>query len=477
MSGASCARPADCYINSTFLLKIILDRTTQPFPPVIKPTMRLSLSPTPLLLRWLTAWTLFGLIPAFRPEFTGYWLLAGGLLLIITVRDACSFPLRSPLLVKRRLPPALPLGAWQPIRLRFNNPSNQTVTLTVFDHYPTAAADCADLPQQITVDANGWAELTYRLRPVVRGEWTFAPVQIWRASPQGLWQFDDRLGEPAIVRVYPDFAAIACYIRLASEQRQSLMGIHQRRRRGEGQNFHQLREYRIGDSLRQMDWNATARTRKLIAREYQDERNQTVLFLLDCGRRMRAQDDDLSHFDHALNALILLAYVALRQGDAVGVQSFGGDPRWLTPHPGTGRLTSLINAVYDLQPTLEPPDYAEMAQLTLTRQRKRALIVLLTNLRDEDQDDLRSAIALLSRRHLVLIANLREPVLDQLLTQPIDDLPQAQLYATTCHYLLQRERVQEELRHLGGIVLDVPPHRLPAAMVNQYLHLKSGGKL
>lgn len=439
--------------------------------------MRLSLSPTPLLLRWLTGWTLLGLTPAFQPELTGYWLLAGGLLLIMAVGDACRLHLQPPPHVERRMPPALPLGTWQPIRLRFNNPSRQSITLTAFDHYPTAAADCADLPQSLTVDANSWAELTYRLRLVVRGEWTFAPVQIWLTSPQGLWQRDDSLGEPATVRIYPDFAAIARYIRLASEQREAVMGIHQRRRRGEGQSFHQLREYRIGDSLRQIDWKATARTRKLIAREYQEERQQTVLFLLDCSRRMRAQDDDLSHFDHALNALILLAYIALRQGDAVGVQSFGGEQRWLAPRAGSGRLTPLINTLYDLQPTLGPPDYAEMAHLTLTRQRKRALIVLLTNLRDEDQDDLRPAISLLRRRHLVLIANLREPVLDELLIQPIHNLPQAQLYATVCHYQLQRERVQQELRHLGGMVLDTLPHRLPAAMVNQYLDLKRSGRL
>ncbi len=103
--------------------------------------------------------------------------------------------------------------------------------------------------------------------------------------------------------------------------------------------------------------------------------------------------------------------------------------------------------------------------------------MLLTNLRDEDQDELRPAVALLRRRHLVLIANLREPVLDALLTRPIHDLAQAQAYATTCHYLLRRERVQEELRQQGGIVLDVPPDKLPAAMVNQYLDLKRGGRL
>lgn len=438
--------------------------------------MGFSLSPTPLLLRGLTGWTLLGLIPAFWPEWLAYWLSIGGLLLVAAAWDAWALAIRPAPLIERLVAPALPLGAWQAVRLRITNPQEQPATLTVFDHYPTAA-DCADLPQRLTVQPGGWMELCYRLRPVVRGAWTFAPVQAWLESPRGLWRRDDRLGEPTTVRVYPDFAAIVRYIRLTADQREALLGIHRRRRRGEGHTFLQLREYRIGDSLRQIDWKATARTRKPIAKDYQDERNQTVLFLLDCGRRMRAQDDDLSHFDHALNAMILLAYVALRQGDAVGVQSFGGERRWLAPRAGPGALTPLINGIYDLQPTLEPPDYAEAAHRTLTRQRKRALIVLLTNLRDEDQDDLRPAIALLSRRHLVLIANLREPVLDDWLAQPIHDLPQAQLYATICHYLLQRERVQEELRHMGSIVLDVPPQRLPAAMVNQYLDLKRGGRL
>ncbi|MFZ1643442.1 MAG: DUF58 domain-containing protein [Candidatus Contendobacter sp.] len=437
----------------------------------------MNLSPAPRLLHGLAGWTLLGLLPAFQPDLTVFWLLAGGLLLAVATRDALILRRRPLLSVERFVPHAMPLGVWRAIRLRVVNPQAQAATLTLFDHYPTAAAEVADLPQRLTVVAGGWAEIRYRLHPVVRGEWSFAPVQVLLESPHGLWQRDDRLGESETVRIVPNFAAIARYIRLTANRREALMGIHRRRRRGEGQTFLQLREYRIGDSLRQIDWKATARTRKLIAMDYQDERNQTVLFLLDCGRRMRAQDDGLSHFDHALNALILLAYVALRQGDAVGLQSFGGERRWLAPRAGPGMLTTLINGVYDLQPGLEPPDYAEAAKRALARQRKRALIVLLTNLRDEDQDELRPALALLGRRHLVLVANLREPVLDELLARPIHDLPRAQVYAATCHYLLRREQVQEELRRQGGIVLDTPPDQLPAAMVNQYLDLKRGGRL
>jgi uncharacterized protein (DUF58 family) len=437
----------------------------------------MNLSPAPRLLRGLAGWTLLGGLPAIWPELTGFWLLAGGLLLAVAAWDALLLRRHAPLTMERGVAPALPLGVWRTVRLRVVNPQAEPAVLTVFDHYPAAAAEVADLPQRLTVAGGGWAELHYRLRPVTRGEWAFAPAQILLESPHGLWRRDDRLGESETVRIVPNFAVIAQDIRLTTDRREALLGIHRRRRRGEGQTFLQLREYRIGDSLRQIDWKATARTRKLIARDYQDERNQTVLFLLDCGRRMRAQDDELSHFDHALNAMILLAYVALRQGDAIGLHTFGGERRWLAPRSGPGMLTTLINGVYDLQPGLEPPDYAGAVQQALIRQRKRALIVLLTNLRDEDQDELRPAVALLRRRHLVLIANLRERILDELLARPIHDLAQAQAYATVCHYLLCRERVQEELRRQGDIVLDVPPAKLPAAMVNPYLDLKRSGRL
>lgn len=125
----------------------------------------------------------------------------------------------------------------------------------------------------------------------------------------------------------PDFARLYGAELMAVDHWLNQIGVRGGQRRGLGLEFHQLREFRDGDTLRQIDWKATARKRTPIAREYQDERDQQILFLLDCGRRMRSQDGDLSHFDHALNASLLLAYVALRQGDAVGAMTFAGDDR------------------------------------------------------------------------------------------------------------------------------------------------------
>lgn len=136
-----------------------------------------------------------------------------------------------------------------------------------------------------------------------------------RGSPWRLWVKRQLARVPGSVRIYPNFASIAGFTLHALENRIQLMGIRRRQRRGEGLEFRQLRDYQQGDMLRQIDWKATSRRGKPISREYQEERDQQVLFLLDCGRRMRALDGETAHFDHCLNALLLVAYVALRQGD------------------------------------------------------------------------------------------------------------------------------------------------------------------
>ena len=175
----------------------------------------------------------------------------------------------------------------------------------------------------------------------------------------------------------PGLRSNCAYTWLATDNRLSQIGVLQRRRRGQGLEFHQLRDYRQDDSPRQIDWSATARARRLIAREYQDKRDQQIVLVLDCGQRMRARDGAMSHFDHALNALLLLAYVALRQGDAVGVGTFAHDrPRFLPPRKSIATVSALMHGLFDLQPSLQTPDYLGAATALGRRLTKRALIVI-----------------------------------------------------------------------------------------------------
>ncbi len=379
--------------------------------------------------------------------------------------------------VQRQLGSKLPLSRWSEVRLSLQHSGRHPCRVGVFDHVP-AGIGCDSFPRTVTLQPGYSSELSYRLRPLQRGHFRFSACELQLPSPLGLWQ-DRRLLElTSETRVYPDFARLHGAELMAVDDWLSQLGVRQQPRRGLGTEFHQLREFRDGDVLRQIDWKATSRKRTPIVREYQDERDQQIIFLLDCGRRMRSQDGELAHFDHALNASLLLAYVALRQGDAVGLGTFASaQPRFLPPAKGSAQLGALLNTVYDLQSTQQPADYATAISQLLARQKRRALVVLISNLRDDEDEELLASLKRLGRQHLVLLASLREEVLDRLRRQPVEGFDQALTYCGTIGYLNARNNLHERLLAHGVPLLDVRPSELGPELVSRYLAWKKAGVL
>ena len=435
--------------------------------------------PTLRLLRLLGAWFLLGLGVSVWTRWMPLWWILGGCLSLALVVDFFLSLWPKHLTWERDLPASLALGEWREVRVELRNPSRFALVMDLFDHHPEDF-ESRGLPARHTVPAKGFLIQPYQVRPTARGPRAFGPIQVRIATRLGLWARTLNLPAPFSVKVFPNFAAVARYALLATDQRLSMLGILKRPRRGEGLDFHQLREYREGDTLRQVDWKASARSHKLISREYQDERDQQVVFLLDCGRRMKPLDEvggvTLGHFDQALNALFLLSFVALKQGDAVGVATFAADrPRTLAPHKGLTTLEHLFQNLFDLQPTAHAPDYLAAAEAFLKQYRKRSLVILMTNLRDEDDSTLLPALELLRGRHLVILANLREGAVDALLTQPVADFEAALDHAAAHDYMAHRAELFRRILHGGTRVLDVNPTKLPTALVNRYLELKASG--
>lgn len=435
--------------------------------------------PTLRLLRLLGAWTLLGLGASIWVKAMPLWWASTGILALALVVDALLSLWPKGLEAEREIPASLALGEWREVRVRLCNPSRFSLGIELFDHHPSDF-ESRGLPARHRLPAGGFLEQPYHVRPTTRGPRAFGPVQVRMSTFLGLWARTLKLPAPFPVKVFPNFAAVARYALFATDQRLSMLGILKRPRRGEGMDFHQLREYREGDTLKQVDWKASARSRKLISREYQDERDQQVVFLLDCGRRMKSLDElngsALGHFDQALNALFLLAFVALKQGDAVGVATFAEDrPRTLAPHKGLATLEHLFQNLFDLHPTTHASDYLGAAEAFLRQFRKRSLVILLTNLRDEDDATLLPALQLLRGRHLVILANLREGVVDALLAQPVMNFEAALDHAAAHDYLAHRTDLFQRLLHGGTSVLDVSPPKLPTALVNRYLELKASG--
>ena len=283
-------------------------------------------------------------------------------------------------------------------------------------------------------------------------------------------------------RVYPDFAQVARYAWLAGDRRLQEIGIKTYQQRGEGTDFKQLAEYRYGDPVRHIDWKATLRLRKPILREFQNERDQCVhaadrLRPAHARGRPRRTASAAAHFDQVLNAVMLLTYVALKQGDAVGAMTFGtppGEERWFAPRKGAHALNALMGELYAVQPTPTHSDYVSAAQDLLRRQRKRALVIVITNFRDEDCERAGAGAAaapLAASRAAGQPARARCRRADRAAARHVDaalDIASAHLYEQSRRDAFNRMAARDAL------MVDAEPQRLGIELVNRYQRGKTG---
>ncbi len=390
---------------------------------------------------------------------------------------------RAPLRLERRLPQAFAVGAPVTIQLGLDNPGELPYAGELFDA-ADPSLEMPGMPLAFAVGARQRQLLEFRLLPTRRGLKRFEPAQIRLHSRLGLIDWRLRVGDTEERRVYPNFAQQAQLAWLVSDQRLGALGLAPVRRRGTGTDFDQLVEYRPGDPVRHIDWKATQKHQRPIVRRFQDERDQSVLFLLDCGRRMRADDSEqgigATHFDQCLNAVMLLAFVALGAGDAVGAMTFGTPPgaeQSFAPRKGRRTLNALMAGLSDVEPTATFSDYERAAADLFRRQRKRALLVLITNCRNEDAANLGAALKLLRTRHLVVLANLREQIVGQIADQPLRSPDSALEAAAALAYAQQRLDMLRRFAQGGVLMIDCEPKRLGVELVRRYTILKGAGAL
>lgn len=432
--------------------------------------------PTNATLGLTLFWALLGLAVSWFPGQASTWWLVGGLFGLVLLVDAVRLRLRSPLVVTRRLPGRFALGEPGEVRITLTNAADDPVELQVFDGIP-AGASAPTMPWEGSVPAKREIKVYHPVKLMERGEMTFSPVQVLTKSEWSFWKRLTLHGGFEQVKVYPNYEPVVRFALLAMQHRESPMGIVRRPRAGTSREFQQLRDYRDGDSFAQIDWKATSRRQSLISRAYEEQRNQSVVFLVDTGRRMRAMDGKLPQFDYCLNAMLLVSHVALRQGDQVGVQSFGGTNRWLPPMKGLHAMPVLLNHLYDFQTTPEPSDFSGAVQQLMAHQRRRSLIVVLTNLRGEDGKELIPALQVLASKHLVLLASLRESSVDEARETTVVTFSDALRFTAADRYVAERREVLAELSARGILTLDTTAQLLPISLANRYLDIKAAGRL
>ena len=402
-------------------------------------------------------------------------LAVDALIVLVALVDLATLIGSKSFRVGRKAGSVCSLGEPFTVELTLENLGGSGRVLRLRDDVPeTMAADPADFVAK--VPRRGRAYLNYKVTPRRRGSYEFGRVDALVSSRLGLWQRSVHWPVSTLVKVYPDIRQIGRYTLLARRDKLSAIGVRRSRRLGTDNEFERLRDYADGDEPRHLDWKATARRRKLTVRAHQANQSQRIIFLIDCGRMMAGDTGGgLSPLDHAFNAMLMLAHVALLRGDQVGLLAYSDRIRaYVPPGGGATRINRLVHAVHDVFPELVEPRH-DRAFVELERRcRKRSLVVLMTNVFDDVNarqvgDHLGNVVG----RHLPLAVFLR----DQDLFTMADDAPDVGpgLYsgAVAASMLTWRERVLAGLRLKGALTLDVFPDDLTAPLINQYLQIKA----
>ncbi len=392
-----------------------------------------------------------------------------------------GFRVRDPSTVEvaREAPPAFSLGRALPVWYRWSQGGPRALRLLVREQLPAPLARGASLVRALDVPANRPLVERLDLAPARRGKGTGGQFTIRVLGPFGLVWRQGKLERRWNVTVYPSLLGAALRALPSQAQRRREAGLRNLRRLGEGRVFESLKEWVPGEDTRTIDWKATARRGKVMARQYEDERRQQVLIVIDAGRMLTAEVDGVPRLEAVLNAALHLAHSAVDHDDNIGVMVFADEVmQFVAPARGRRALRSVLDALAAVEGRLVEPDYPAAFGYLAARNRKRALTVLFTDLIDRTASEaLVSQLGTLRPRHLPLAVTLRDPSLDRLAVVRPGSIDQAYERAAAEQLLLAREEVLTDMRSRGVLVLDVSPKGASEAVVAQYNHLKRRGLL
>jgi uncharacterized protein (DUF58 family) len=375
--------------------------------------------------------------------------------------------------VERQAAAIFSVGRPNLVSLHLRNRSGRALRGVIADD-PMEACETVGSPAPFELASHGTTVVRYEVVPSRRGPRTLGTVTVRYASPLGLLARQERTALPAGVDVYPDVHAARALELLRRQGRQDAR-LGSLRVRGGDTEFERLRPYQVGDEIRHVDWRASARRDDLTIRQYQAESNQSVVFALDVGRSMRGETGGLTAIDHALNAALLTADVALRGGDRAGLMVFDEAPRkFVPPTGGRAGARSLIRAVYALQASLAATDYSAAMAFLRAQVRARALFVVFTNLLDpRSAKELAASMKGLLPRHLPLCVLLRDTDVESLATAPARGTDDLYVRAAAAESLAWRDSLIRGLRNAGVLVLDTKPGELTPELVKGYLDVKA----
>lgn len=430
--------------------------------------------PTPQVL-WLAAAALTASVCGV--VYGQAFLVAGifdALVVILLLLDQTTLLRRMDIRATRTMQKTASIRKPHAAQLSLMNYTNRTYFIQVKDD-SHRDLNANPVQHEVYAPAQRTIELEYTMKPAKRGAFHFECVYVRRFSLLRFWSQFRRIAVPGDLNVYPDMQQLAEYALLARTNRLSLIGMRKTRRVGQDNNFERLRDYNEDDNYKHIDWRSSARRNKLTVKQFQTDQSQRVMFLLDCGRMMTNEDGRLTMVDHALNSILMLSYVALSQGDSVGMMAFSDRVHSFVPiRGGKSQMNRLIHAGFDRFPEFVPTRF-DKAFLHFTNNcRRRSMVFLITNVVDEvSAIEVTNYLSSLTRLHLPVLTLLRDTRIFDYADNPNEDETVLYRSAAASQVILWRSELIKKIQHSGVLAVDAFPRDLTSPMVNQYLQAKA----
>lgn len=397
---------------------------------------------------------------------------------LLAALDWALCPAPRALRVERQAPETFSVGRVTECTYVWHNAARRTARLAVREVRPELLGGLL-APRMVTIPGRGVTRERLTVTPARRGRERAGWLAVRSLGPLGLLRRQGRIPLPWAATVYPAMPASRLKASIAEAVRRKERGLRAFRLIGDGRQFESLREWVPGDDTRHIDWKASARRRKVITRQFEEERRQQVMLVIDAGRLLTAEIQGEARIEFVIRAAVWLAFAANHHDDDVGAMVFSDSVHhYVPPQRGRRGLRQVLDALAATEARLVEPDYPAAFRYLAVRNRKRALAVFFTDVIDDlASEALVANVASLRPRHLPLVVTLRNPELDDIASARPASVGDAYRKAAAEEMLRARNEGLAAIRRRGALVLDVQPAQATWSVVDRYLELKRRGAL
>ncbi|MFN6398900.1 MAG: DUF58 domain-containing protein [Planctomycetota bacterium] len=453
--------------------------------------------PTKLAVRWMIPLTALSVLLVALPPVAQlmnpagksgiFWLIQFGanlliyflvlvdlLVLSLLVVDWMTLTGPSGIQVNRKMFRSASLGGQHRVGLLVENLGRRTHRLEIKDDCPESMQAS---PESLaaTLAPRKRLEVEYELKPTRRGVFHFRKIYVRLQSKLGFWhRYVDKECEAELL-VYPNMQQLDEYAHLARTNRLNLIGVRKTRRAGQDNNFERLRDYNQDDNYKHIDWRATARRQKITVKQFQQDQSQRIVFMLDCGRLMTNEYKGLSLLDYAMNSILMMSYVALSQGDSVGLLCFSDKVEKYVPVRGGPRqMNHMLHGLFDRFPQFKQSNFDDAFLYFSNHCRRRTLVILISNVIDDiTATQMTGYLSTLAPRHLPILCLMRDRSVFEMADNPALDESVLYRSGAAANLLLWRHEILRKVSDSGALVVDAFPDQLTAPLINRYLEVKS----